>query len=569
MQEIIQKLKKEIDPPELVDKTVATLRSNLKETNPFFLHSLRMALILTRMGADQKTLLAGILHHIDPDKIADEQIKAIIKKANQLKDLCSPKKSSKAKPLKKWRKVYISQQAEALRRMFFAITRDISPILITLAGRLDEMNNLAQEYPPEEQIKRSIIALEILSPLAYGLGMGGIKGDLEDAAFPYVYPKEYQWLQKNVKEEYNQRAAFLNKIKPALEKILADHNIKVIKISARAKHSFSLYQKLLKYNMDFDKIYDLIAFRVILQDVESCYQALGIIHNTWSPLYGRIKDYISSPKPNGYRSLHTTVQCPICQDPIEIQIKTLKMNQEAAYGAAAHFSYKEKLPEKTYQHQFYWLDQLRKWQAEIKDPQKISEHLQTDLFKDSIFTLTPKMEVIDLPKGSTPIDFAYAVHSEIGEHCVGAKVNNKMVSLKQSLKTGDQVEIITAKDKKPTSDWLRVARTQKARSKIRNFLEKAYGLSLAKPGRVIKEKASLITKIIPRRTKKESKILIGGQAGIAVKMAKCCQPKQGENIIAFVTKGEGASVHKTNCSNLAVLQQKQPQRIVEASWTKG
>jgi len=337
-------------------------------------------------------------------------------------------------------------------------------------------------------------------------------------------------------------------------------------VDARAKHYFSLYQKLLRYNMDVDKIYDLVALRIIVPDVKACYHALGVVHKIWPPLTGRIKDYIAYPKQNGYRSLHTTVFCQEKQM-VEIQIKTPAMHKEAEFGAASHLSYKTKIPEKAYRHQFYWMDTLRKWRDEIKDPEKIKMYLTNEMFKDRIFALTPKKEIIDLPKGSTIIDFAYAVHSEIGDHCEGAKVNGKMVSLNTEVKTGDVIEIITSKAKVPSSDWLRVVKTQKARSKIRSFLEKAYGISLAKPGKVIKQGVSRFAKILPRKIKKKQPgVEIAGQTGIAFRLSKCCKPQENDEIVAFVTKGEGASLHKAQCKNLKGLQEKWPERIVPAVW---
>jgi len=322
----------------------------------------------------------------------------------------------------------------------------------------------------------------------------------------------------------------------------------------------------LRYEMDIEKIYDLVALRLIVPDIETCYRALGAIHDIWHPLPGRIKDYIAFPKPNGYRSLHTTVLTGENKF-IEIQIKTPEMHQEAEYGVASHLSYKEKISQKTYRHQFYWMEQLRKWKEEIKDFEKMPKKIPSELFKDQVFVLTPKKDVINLPKGATCVDFAYAIHSEIGDHCAGAKVNGKMVALNYVLKTGEAVEILTDKNKTPSSDWLRFVKTAKARSKIKNFLQKAYGLPAEKIEKksFIKEKISLLKKVIPIK-RKRFQVLIAGQSGISVKFSKCCSPQPGDEISAFITKGEGASIHKINCSNLKDLQEKWPQRIVSASW---
>lgn len=574
MEEIIKQLKETVNHSILIEESLQILEKNFDKTHPFYPHSLRTGLILQEMGADEKTIACGILHHIPIARLLFQSVTPAIQreiivaliKTNRLRNLCSPEKTPKLKPLQQWEKTFLNQQAENLRRMFFAIARDIRPLFVTLAGRLDEMRNLALGYPKEEQLKRSAVVLEILAPLAYGLGLGEIKGQLEDLAFPYLYPKEYGWLQENLKEKHTETKNFIERIKPRIVKILSEKQINVLEVQARAKHYFSLYQKLLRHNMDFEEIYDLVALRIIVPDIETCYQTLGAIHNIWTPLPGRIKDYISIPKINGYRALHTTVTCEENRI-IEIQIKTPEMHQEAEYGIAAHLAYKVKVPREIYKHQFYWLEQLRRWREEIKDPQEISGHLQSIISKDWVFVFTPRGDILNLPKGSTPVDFAYSVHTTVGEHCEGVKVNGKIASLKQTLKTGDLVEIITDKNKTPSSDWLRFVKTTKAKKKIRAFLEKAHGISFAKSKKeALKEKVSLIKKILPIGRKKTPGVLVAGEAGIAVRLSKCCSPEPGEEIQAFITKGEGASLHRTNCPNLKEIEQRWPQRIVEASW---
>lgn len=576
MQELIQKIKQGVGSLAVISESLEILKRTIKEDEPLYRHSLRIGLILQKMGADEKTIACGLLQHVPKHRLSfknlpehtKEEISVILKKANQLRELCSLSKTTKPKPLKNWQKVFLNQQAENLRRMFFAITHDIRPIFITLVDWLDAIRYLVPAYQKDEQTKKSIAALEILAPLAYGIGMGEIKGQLEDAAFPYLYPKEYNWLMENVKEKYTEGEEHLEKVKPQLMKALTEEGIPFMNIHARAKYYFSLYQKLLRREMDIEKIYDLVALRVVVPDIASCYRALGLIHNMWKPLYGRIKDYIASPKPNGYRSLHTTVACHDCDGFMEIQIKTPDMHREAEYGAAAHFGYKEEIPSIAYKHQFYWMDQLRQWREETKDLQKMSSYLQSELFKEQVFVFTPKGDVINLPKGATPVDLAYAVHSEIGDRCEGAKVNGKMVNLKQNLKTGETVEIIIGKNKIPSQDWLRFVKTHKAQAKIKSFLEETQGISFAKPSKVqaLKDKVALIKKILPRRKEKTPQVLVGGASGISIRFSKCCSPKPGDTILAFITKGEGASLHKAECQHLQELKQKQPQRIVEASW---
>lgn len=575
MQEIKQRIKNGLTDSTIINSALSILEKRLAGNEFLFSHSLRTALSLKEIGLDEQTITSGLLHHIPetfltlkdvgPEK--NEEILTIAKKANRLRRICSFHKTQKLKPIKKWQKIFLSQQAENLRRMAFVITQDLRPIFVCLACKLDEMKNL-ERFDESLKLKKSAEALEILSPLAYGVGMGEIKGQLEDLAFPHLYPKEYQWLMENVKEKYSERKKDLERIKPILKQSLKETEIKVLDIHARAKHYFSLYQKLLRHEMDIEKIYDLVALRVIVPDIEACYRALGAIHSNWRPLPGRIKDYISSPKPNGYRSLHTTVACHECGRNLEIQIKTKEMHQEAEFGAAAHLSYKGKLAPQIYQQQFYWLEQVRRWQSEAKDIRKIAEYLKSELFKDHIFVFTPMGDVINLPKGSCPVDFAYAVHSEIGDHCREAKVNGKIVPLKQTLKNGQTIEIITDKNKTPSSDWLRFVKTAKAKSKIRHFLETAYGMELTKAKKKsFLKKVSLIKKIIPSPLRKKGpQVLIGGESGISVKFSKCCSPKLGDEISGFVTKGEGASVHKVNCQNLKYLKEKWPQKIVLATW---
>lgn len=558
--------------PQAFEKiAVEILQKEIKEDDMLFSHSVRTGLILKEIGLGEQIISAGLVHHVPPEKLEDldtasNGVKSIVKKANQLRELCEPQKTPKTRPIKQWEKAFLNQQAENLRRMFFAVAQDLRPIFVTLAGRLDEMRNLASNYPKDQQIKKSLVALEILAPLAYGLGMGEIKGQLEDLAFPYLYPKEYKLLLEKVKDKYQERKDYLQEIKQATADLLSKEKVSFLDIHARAKYYFSLYQKLLRYNMDIEQIYDLVALRVIVPDIENCYKALGIIHKRWEPLPGRIKDYISSPKANGYRSLHTTVVCQGGKT-VEFQIKTQEMHQEAEYGAAAHLSYEKGISPQRYQNKFYWMEKIRKWREDRQGAKEITGYVRSELFKDKIFVFTPKGEVIGLPRDSTPVDFAYAIHSEVGDHCEGAKIDGNMVSLDRKLKTGETVEILLNNNKSPSLDWLRFVKSQRAKSKIKDFLEKAHGLSLkeVKKEAYIKKRVAVIKKILPFK-KKESGILVGGEAGIMVRFGRCCKPQQGDGLQAFITKGEGASVHKATCPNLTELAEKWPQRVVQATW---
>lgn len=562
----------------LILEAFEILNNHLPPDHPFYNHSLRTAFLLQQLGTKETLVACGILHHIPETEIilktipleTQTEIKEILKKADLLKKLFESQKKFKQTPIKKWQKEFLNQRAENLRRMFFVIAKSLEPILLTLAGRLDEIQTLAISYSKDDQQKTSFMALEILAPLAFGLGMSEMKGQLEDAAFPYLYPKEYQWLLSNVQDEYSQSQAYIDKIKPKVKETLQKQGIEILEIQSRAKHYFSLYQKLLRYNMDINKIYDLVALRIIVPDVPNCYKALGAIHFAWKPLANRIKDYINSPKKTGYRSLHTTVECEENKI-VEFQIKTSQMHQEADFGAAAHLQYKTNITAEKYRHQFYWFSQIKKWQEESKDTKTVANFLKDELFKDQIFVLTPKNDVLALPKGSTVVDFAYEVHSVVGDHCEGAKIDGVMQELKTVLQTGQIVEIITNKHRSPSAKWLRFVKTHKAKTKINNFLEKAYGISLkpatkpSKPFTRVKETVEQIRHILPS-IKRSPQILVAGETGIAAKISKCCSPKQGDSISAFITKGEGASIHKTTCPNLQEISEKWPERVVPAQW---
>jgi len=555
---------------EIKKNAIETLQKYIPETDILFSHSVRTGLILEKMGLGPNTITAGILHHVPIKKLTGE-VQIIVKKIYQIKELSEPKKLPKRRTIKQWKTLFSSQQRENVIRMFFVIAQDLRPIFITLAGRLDEMKNLLPSYSKDQQMRKSLIALEVLTPLAYGLGMGEIKGQLEDLAFMYLYPKEYKSLLKIVADKNEERLSYLKETKHSTGSLLVKEGIQFLNIDSRTKHYFSLYRKLLNHDMDINKIYDVVALRIIVPDVTTCYKTLGVIHNKWKPLQGRVKDYIATPKHNGYRSLHTVVFCKHARI-VEFQIRTKEMHEEAEHGAAAHLSYEKNIAAKKYASRFYWLEQLRKWRIDAVNANKITEYVKSELFKNKIFVFTPNKEVISLLKDSTPVDFAYAIHSEVGDHCSGAKVNDKMTQLNQKLKTGDTIEILTNKNKSPSLDWLRFTKTHKAKSRIRLFLEKAHGLSFKES----KQQSSIIGRVaaikerLPKLPlkKKEDQITVGGEIGIRAKLSKCCKPKQGDQLQAFITSGEAASIHRADCPNLKELSQKWPQRVVEASWPK-
>ena len=329
--------------------------------------------------------------------------------------------------------------------------------------------------PIQKQKRVALETYDIYAPLAYRLGMQNLSGELEDLAFPYLYPDEYKWLIENVRERYEERVRYLERVRPILEEALKKNNIKVAGIDYRAKRYSSLYKKLKRYDMNLDQIYDLVAKRIVVGTIEDCYAALGVIHQMWPPLPGRIKDYIALPKPNGYKSIHTTVFC-VDNRPTEFQIRTEKMHEEAENGIAAHWVYENYKETTGYiegkaafadRKELAWVRQLREWQAALPDSEEFLDSLKIDFFRDRIFVITPKGKVVDLPYGATPVDFAYQIHTRVGDECCGAKVNNKIAPLDYKLRSGDVVEILTQKSKKPSESWLKSVKTETAKKRIR------------------------------------------------------------------------------------------------------
>lgn len=439
---------------------------------PYFTHCLETANTLVDMRLDGATVAAGLLHDTAED--TEYSFKDIEK--NFGKEI-----SFLVEGITKLGKIKYrgnEEKVENMRKMFLAMAEDIRVVLIKLADRLHNMKTL-EFLAPEKQQRIALETREIYAPLAHRLGMGEIKGQLEDLAFKYLEPEEYSWLAKNVDEKYRELEKYIEKIKPLVDEELKKENINPTDISARVKHYWSLYKKLLKYDMNFEKIYDLMAVRIVLNTIEECYGTLGIIHKLWKPVPGKIKDYIALPKPNGYQSLHTTVFC-IDGKITEFQIRTAKMHEEAENGIAAHWLYAESgKPKEGTKNKLEWVSQLRDWQNEMSGSQEFMESLKIDFFKSRIFALTPKGDAIDLPEGATPIDFAYHIHSDIGNRCSGAKVNGKMVPLSHMLSNGDIVEIQTQKKQRPSRAWLEFAKTSIAKNRIRHSLKKELGIEIA------------------------------------------------------------------------------------------
>jgi len=433
---------------------------------PYFNHVLFTAQKLAEVGMDAPTISAGFLHdtieddHLTEDEVRKEfgeEILFLIKGVTKLGKL---------------RYRGLERHTESLRKLFIATAQDVRVLVIRLADRLHNVITL-DGHPNQEKRRRiALETLEIFVPLADRLGMGQLKGELEDAAFLYAYPKEYKEVQDILKQKSKLNEKYIEKVRRSLQKNLAKENIKAIKIDHRIKRIYSLYKKLLRYDMDIDKIYDIVALRVIVGNVAECYRVLGIAHNIWRPLPGRIKDYIAIPKQNGYQSIHTTI---FTGDGgiVEIQIRTQEMHDEAEYGVASHLSYKEigkgqgHKQHKMYEQKFPWVKQLLEWQKHFSESGEFLQNLKVDFFENRVFVFTPKGDVIDLPEGSGPIDFAYAIHTKIGNNISSAKINGKLSSLDTQLKNGDIVEIVTKKDAKPNEKWLKHVKSTLAKRQIR------------------------------------------------------------------------------------------------------
>ena len=441
---------------------------------PSFVHPFETAKILASFGMDTQTIVAGLLHDVLEDtSIKEEQIQEIfgdnilflIKGVTKLGTL-------------KYRGH--ERHVESLRKFFVAIANDLRVVIIKFADRLHNLRTL--KFVPEEKRHRiAIESIEVYAPLANRLGMGKLKGELEDAAFPFAYPKEYKETEEIIREKKELYKKNLEEVSEKLKKELEKNKIKFVEIDYRIKHKYSVYKKLLRYDMDIEKIYDIVALRIVVDTIEECYRVLGLVHSIWNPLPGRIKDYIAVQKPNGYRSIHTTIFTGF-GGVAEIQIRTKEMHAEAAYGIAAHFAYKETGNKKNQndQNKFKWIEELKELKYLPDDPKNFIDHLKMDFFNNRIFIFTPKGDVVDLPEDSIPIDFAYTIHTDIGDHIFGAKINGKMSQIFTKLKNGDIVEIATKKDANPSSKWLEYTKTTVARKNIKSYLEKNSLLSRLK-----------------------------------------------------------------------------------------
>lgn len=434
-----------------------------KSGEPYFEHPKATAYKLAQLRLDDATIAAGLLHDVPEDttytlrdvkKEFGSEIAFLVDGVTKLAAL-------------KYRGM--ERYIENLRRMFMAMAKDIRVIMIKLCDRIHNLETLSV-LPPPKQHRIALESLEIYAPIANRLGMGDLKGQIEDLAFPYVYPKEYRWLTDSVNVALREKEKGMLQLKSEVEQLLQQHNIPYISVHGRTKRLFSLYKKLMKHDHDASKIYDLVALRIIVDSVSRCYETLGVIHTICTPLKGRIKDYIAQPKPNGYQSLHTTVFTPDGEI-AEIQIRSQQMHEADEYGIAAHWHYKEAARSKALPEKYAWVSQLAKLQKEIHDGTQYLESLKIDIFQNRIFIFTPRGDVIDLPEDATPIDFAYHIHSDVGNKCAGVRVNGHMASLDSMLKSGDVVEIIIDKNRNsPNADWLKFVKTNSAKKRIHHQL---------------------------------------------------------------------------------------------------
>lgn len=437
-----------------------------KSGDPYIIHPLATADLLAELHMDDEAIAAGLLHDVpeDTERSVDDVEKEFGKDIRFMVEGITK--------LGKLKYRGNDQYVENLRKMFVAMASDVRTIVIKFCDRIHNLRTLAS-LPPEKQKRIALESMQIYAPIANRLGMGEVKGMLEDLSFPYVFPDEYKWLIRKVKPRFEEKRKAVDEIITTVRKELMKHDLVGADIHGRAKHLYSLYQKLLQHNRDISKIYDLVAIRIVVKDVVECYEALGIVHEICHPLKGRIKDYIASPKPNGYQSLHTTVFSPTGEI-VEIQIRTKDMHEEDEYGIAAHWLYKEKHSLSDIDRQKYnWLQQLLEIQKTAATEQDYLDSLKIDIFPNQIFVFTPSGDVIELPEDSTPVDFAYRIHTDLGDKCVGAKVNDQITNLNTKLRSGDMVEIFTDKNRKgPSPDWLEFVKTSSARSRIKTIIHK-------------------------------------------------------------------------------------------------
>jgi GTP diphosphokinase / guanosine-3',5'-bis(diphosphate) 3'-diphosphatase len=587
---------------------------------PYLIHPLNVAFILAEMRLDETSIAVGLLHDVLEDTLTTKE---------SLQELFGDDVADIVDGVTKISKyAYVSkeeQQAETFRKMILAMVSDLRVVLVKLADRLHNMRTL-DHMPVERQQTIAKETLEIYAPIANRLGMGRVKSELEDLSFRFTSPKEYEELREAVQEKMTMSGDVVERIRQTLNGEMSGNEIQA-EVHGRVKSMFSIHTKLKRQGIDIGQLYDYLAFRIITGSVKDCYAALGIIHQKWRPVPGRIKDYIAMPKPNFYQSLHTTVVAEQGQ-PFEVQIRTKEMDLVAEQGIAAHWKYKEgRLDQSQSDNGLQWLRHLVEWQHEITDPRVFMQSLKVDLYPDEVYTFTPKGDVFAFPRGASPLDFAYRIHTDVGNRCVGARLNGKLVPLRTQLKNGDIVEILTGPNQTPNREWLNMVVTSRARHKIRHWLnteQKTRSIELGKKlvdkeakrykvqwKRLIAENAldgvlseyglsriedlyadigygkisakSIIERFVPADQKAEvpgviqqavRKVLsfvgtptikVRGYDDLMTYLAKCCNPVPGEPIVGYVTRGKGIAVHSANCPNVKNLMFN-PDREIEVSW---
>ena len=589
---------------------------------PYLSHPLEVAGILSDMKLDVISVAAGLLHDVIEDtRAVPEEIEELF--GSEVEHIVSGVTKLSGLSFHSTR----ARQAESLRKMFLAMADDIRVILIKLADRLHNMRTL-QFHKQDKRKKIAGETLDIYAPIAARLGIYWIKNELEETSFKYFQPEDCGRIQDLVAKSRTERTKYMETVKGYIQKKMDDADLKC-EVTGRNKNFYSIFNKMVSQNLPFEEIYDIIAFRIILDSISQCYEALGLIHSMWKPIDHKFKDYIARPKANMYQSLHTTVVGPFGER-IEIQIRTWEMDRVAKSGIAAHWSYKEgKRIDENISQKFAWIQDIVENQENFRDPGEFLENVRIDLFQDEVYVFTPRGEIKTLANGATTVDFAYMIHTEVGNQCTGAKVNGQLVPLVYQLKTGDIVEIITSKNHQPSKDWLKFVKTVKARSKIRQWiktqekersitlgremLEKAFRkekmnfMTLAKtdelaevaahfgfktnddlianvgygkitPLQVVRKLSpktqaedvpeSIFNKLVGRVNRKKklkTGVLVKGVDDILIKFGKCCQPVPGDNIVGYITRGYGVTVHRTNCVNALGMN---PERQIEVDWNQ-
>lgn len=513
----------------------------------FIEHPLNVAYILSELKLDSSSIAAALLHDVveDTDITIEEIERKFGKEIAMLVDGVT--KLSKMRTESKEQTNY-----ESIRKMLLATTKDIRVLIIKLADKLHNMRTL--NYLPDEKQKRiAEDALEIYVPLAYRLGIASIKWELEDISFKYLKPEIYKKFKEKFGKKRIQREIEVMMVKNAIDKALKKNKIKA-KIEGRPKHFYSIYKKMIKTKRSFEELHDLIGLRIVTDNVKNCYEILGIIHSLWKPIPGEFNDYIAMPKANMYRSLHTAV-ISSRGEPVEIQIRTEEMHRVAEEGIAAHWKYKEFHEDKDIDKKLSWLRQILDWQRESKDTKEFLEFLKVDFFEDEIYVFTPKSRLITLPKEATPIDFAYQIHSSIGERCIGAIVNGRIIPLRHRLQTGDIIRILTSKEPKPKRDWLKIVKTAKARNKIKSFLKNIEHIQVNVPKSIRNVED----------TNNRGLIEVKNITNPTIKFARCCSPVPWDKIKGYSTKTHKITIHKEDCEESEKVKS---QKKVKVDWRK-